>query len=129
MTGHPLNRDHSMAPLTAQVSPRKTRRRRSAVSTGRRQFVEGDGRSAWARRYSDLVNQHVEDLGGTDAISSAQLSLARRAAAIECQLEQMEGVLSRGGSIDLDLFVRCTGTLNRVLKTLGIERCTPNTGA
>src|SRR5690349_14535733 len=105
-----------MATLTAQVSTKKTRARRSAVTTGRRQFVVGDGRSAWALRYSDLVQQHVEDLGGAESISSAQLSLARRAATIECHLEDMEGRLSLGDSIDLDLFVRATGALNRVLK-------------
>jgi hypothetical protein len=115
-----------MAKLTAQASPMKTRAPRSAVTTGRRQFVVGDGRSAWALRYSDLVQQHVEDLGGAESISSAQLSLARRAATIECQLEDMEGQLSLGDSIDLDLFVRATGALNRVLKTLGIERRKPD---
>ena len=96
---------------------------RSAVTNGRRTFVVGDGRGLWARRYRDLIALHVSDLGGPDAgLSEAQLSLIRRAAAVEVELEQMEGKLSRGEPVDLDLFTRALGHLRRVLETLGIER-------
>jgi hypothetical protein len=66
-------------------------RARSAATTGRRAFVVGDGNSRWARRYRDLTAAHVSDLGGVDLLSQAQLSLIRRASAIEVELEQMEG--------------------------------------
>jgi hypothetical protein len=97
-------------------------RQRSAVTNGRKLFVSGDGNSAWSRRYRDLVSGHVSDLGGHDALSEAQLSLVRRASAIECELEQMEGKLSMGLDIDFDLFTRSASHLRRILETLGIER-------
>jgi hypothetical protein len=75
----------------------RTKRPRSAVTSGRKLFVDGDPNSAWSRRYHDLVGGHVSDLGGKDRLSEAQLSLIRRASAIELELEQMEGQLSMGG--------------------------------
>ncbi len=93
-------------------------RQRSAVTNGRRMFVAGDGTSAWARRYRDLVAAHVADLGGGDALSESQLSLIRRAAAIECELEQQEGRLSLGETVDLDVFTRAASHLRRILETL-----------
>ena len=98
------------------------KRQRSAVTNGRRLFVEGDGTSAWSRRYRDLVAGHASDLGGADILSAAQLSLVRRASAIELECEQMEGRLSKGESVDLDIFTRSASHLRRILETLGIER-------
>src|SRR5271166_4004774 len=65
-------------------------RTRSAVTNGRRAFVDGDGNSAWYRRRKDIVELHLDDMGGRDALSEAQISLACRAASIEVELEQME---------------------------------------
>lgn len=111
-------------PLSASRRVVETRppRVRSAVTNGTRLFVEGDGSSAWSRRYRDLIASHVGDLGGVTALSESQLSLVRRASAIECELEQMEGRLSRGESIDLDSFTRAASHLRRILETLGLER-------
>src|SRR6516164_9825968 len=67
----------------------RPKRIRSAVTNGRRLYVNGDGNSAWSRRYRDLVQGHVADMGGRDLLSEAQLSLIKRASAIECELEQM----------------------------------------
>jgi hypothetical protein len=47
---------------------------RSKVTTGRKTFAEiGDGRSPWARRWSDLIFAHVNDLGGPETLSEAQI--------------------------------------------------------
>src|SRR5262249_4306002 len=75
------------------------RRPRSAVTSGRRLFVEGDSGSAWGRRFHDLVAGHVADLGGRDLLSEAQVSLIRRASSIECELERLDAALSRGEPI------------------------------
>jgi hypothetical protein len=109
---------------SASGPPRDTRspRIRSAVTNGRRLFVEGDGNSAWSRRYRDLITGHVNDLGGRSRLSEAQMSLIKRASAIELELEQMEGRLSTGQPIDLDVFTRSAGHLRRLLETIGIER-------
>jgi hypothetical protein len=100
----------------------KPPRQRSAVTNGKKLFVDGDGNSAWSRRYRDLVSGHVADTGGRDLLSEAQVSLIKRAAAIEVELEQMEGRLSKGESIDLDLFTRSASHLRRILETIGVER-------
>ena len=86
-------------------------------------FVNGRGTSAWSRRYADLIAGHAADLGGADLLSNAQLSLIRRASAIECQLETWEGDLSESRPVDLDCFARTAGHLRRILETLGLQRC------
>jgi hypothetical protein len=97
-------------------------RQRSAVSNGRRLFVEADARSAWSRRYRDLIAAHSSDLGGADHLSEAQRSLVRRCSAIELELEAAECKLSQGLPVDMDIYARLTGHLRRVLETLGMER-------
>lgn len=95
---------------------------RSRVTNGRRAFVDGDGRGQWARRHHDLVELHLADLGQVEGLSEAQHSLCRRAATLEVQLEALEGQLSKGEGVDLDVYARVTGHLRRVLETLGIKR-------
>jgi hypothetical protein len=101
---------------------RRPSKQRSAVSNGKRLFVEGDGRSPWSRRYYDLISLHVSDLGGRSNLSEAQLALIKRAATLEVELEQMEGRLSLGESVDLDVFGRATGNLRRIWESLGLRR-------
>jgi hypothetical protein len=96
---------------------------RSKKTNGRARFVaEGDGRSGWSRRQRDLVELHCDDLGGVAVLSEAQLSLCRRAATLECELERLEGLLSTGEEVDLDLYGRISGQLRRILETLGVQR-------
>ncbi len=61
-------------------------------------------------------------MGGRDLLSEAQISLVKRASAIELELEQSEGRLSMGLPIDLDQYTRATGHLRRLLESLGLER-------
>jgi hypothetical protein len=58
-------------PLDASSS-----RQRSAITNHRRLFVDGDGTSAWSRRFRDLVAGHVSDLGGEEALSEARPSIS-----------------------------------------------------
>ncbi len=97
-------------------------RTRSAVTNGGRTFVDGDGSSKWARRYRDIISARATDLGGLEVLTQAQLSLIKRAATMECELEGMEGQLSRGEEISLDLYTRTAGHLRRYCETLGIKR-------
>jgi len=110
------------APLSAVSAGDKPKRKLSGVSTGRRLFVEGDGNSAWSRRYRDLIAGHISDLGGPSALSEAQISLIKRASAIETELEQLEGKLSQGEEINLDEFTRAASHLRRIYETIGLER-------
>src|SRR5690349_21488190 len=89
--------NESRVPASAQRrAPSRAKRPRSAVTSGRQLFIAGDPRSAWSRRFHDLVVGHVSDLGGADLLSEAQFSLIRRAAAIECELERLDARLSVG---------------------------------
>jgi hypothetical protein len=103
-------------------SPARVKRPRSAVTSGRKQFVTGDSNSAWARRFHDLVQGHVSDLGGRSVMSEAQVALCKRAAGLECELEQMEGRLSLGQEVDLDRYGRAASHLRRLLEALGLQR-------
>jgi hypothetical protein len=103
-------------------SPARAKRPRSAVTSGRRQFVTGNPNSAWARRFHDLIQGHVSDLGGRSIMSEAQFALCKRAAGLECELEQMEGRMSQGEEISLDAYGRAASHLRRILETLGLQR-------
>ena len=104
------------------ASTPKNPRLRSRVSNGRKAFVEGDGRSPWARRWRDLIEAHITDLGGLAALSEAQRSLIKRASTIEIELEQVEGRLSLGRAADLAEYATAASHLRRIFETLGIDR-------
>lgn len=110
-----------MSGATTKVHDPKSKGR-DPVSNGNALFLEADGRSSWAKRFRSIVEFHVDDLGGKDALTQAQRSLVRRAAAISAALERMENDLADDLTVDLDLYARMTGHLTRVLNTLGIER-------
>jgi hypothetical protein len=121
----------SNAQSNANVVPIKRQRRapsravrpRSAVTSGRQLFVKGgDAKSAWSRRFHDLILCHISDLGGTDMLTEAKFSLIRRASAIECELERLDARLSRGEYVDMDAYARVAGHLRRMFETLGVER-------
>jgi hypothetical protein len=96
---------------------------RSKVTNGRQVFaVGGDGRGAWTRRWKDIVELHVADAGGRDHMSEAMLSLCRRAATLEIQLEQLECCMSEGDDVDIEIYGRIASHLRRILETLGLER-------
>jgi len=101
-------------------------RKASSVTTGTRMFIDShaDGRSAWARRWNDLVLMHAADLGGFDMLSEAQISIYKRAATLECELESMEGRKSAGMPVDIEVYGRISGRLCRLLELIGIRRAT-----
>ena len=105
-----------------QNPPARAKRPRSAVTSGRKLFVEGDPNSAWSRRYRDLVTRHVSDLDGKDVLSEAQLSLVRRAAALAVELESMEARMSQGEQVNLDSFGRAASHLRRLYEAIGLRR-------
>lgn len=103
----------------------RQKRPRSAVTSGRLLFVDGDPNSAWSRRYHDLIVGHVQDLdpsGRGSSLSEAQHSLIRRASSIECELERLDGMLSRGVEVDLCAYATVSGQLRRIFETIGLER-------
>jgi hypothetical protein len=104
---------------------RPKRRPRSAVTSGRKLFVEGNPNSAWSRRYFDLCSHHIQDISrglGQGVLSEAQLSLIKRASSIECELERLDSCLSRGEPVNLSEYGRAASHLRRIFEVLGVER-------
>jgi hypothetical protein len=105
------------------MTPRAPRQS-SAVSNGSRLFVADDldARSAEARRFRDILSAVASDIGGAGELSEVQRQLARRFASLALSLELQEAALVSGEAVDLDLFGRLSGQLNRLANTLGLRR-------
>jgi hypothetical protein len=90
--------------------------------TARSLFVDGDGRSPWARRYRDLVGLICEDAGGVSLLTELRLALIRRAAALVVECERMENALADGEEIDVDLLARLSSHVRRIAESIGLDR-------
>jgi len=96
---------------------------RAAVTNGAKLLPgSADGRSRFARRYRDLVEEMSADLGGSDRLSTLQAQLVRRAAALAARCEIQEAELAAGRTIDAADFVADVGLLARIARTLGLTR-------
>lgn len=96
---------------------------RTRVTTGKQLFLgRVDERSLVARRYREVLVSIVSDLGGQDAMSEAELILARRAASLVVVAEQHESIMAEGGKLDLESYMPAVNTLMRLLSTLGLKR-------
>src|SRR5689334_15340753 len=100
---------------------------RSAITNGSSLLVDIDGRSAWMRRYRDLVQLHIDDLGGDDMVSESERRLVRRAAMLTLQCEKLDARFAAScddaaKSGELELYQRTSNSLRRLLETLGLKR-------
>jgi hypothetical protein len=85
---------------SARVFRVRSPNNRSKVTNGVKLLPGLDGRSSWSRRFHDLCASHAQDAGGPDTLSEAQISLIRRASALEVTLERLELDMAEGaGSI------------------------------
>ena len=103
---------------------RRSPTNRSRITNGHL-LIDGDARSAWARRMRDLIGLHLSDLGGADAVSEAEKSIVRRVATLTVELERMEAGFAEAGEAQpeqLDLYQRTAGNLRRLLEAIGLER-------
>ena len=106
-----------------QTVPRKPTAR--ARTTNGSALVVGDNRSVWVRRARDVMAEYVVDLGGSDAVSTAELSIIRRIATLTVELEQLEAKFASDGEASaraLDLYTRGAGHLGRLVKMIGTKR-------
>jgi hypothetical protein len=103
----------------------RSRHHRSALTNGNRLFVlEGnaDGRSASYRRFKDVLEQILADIGGAEHLSEGQRQLCRRAATLSIAAEAMEADAIGNKPFDVDLYGQLTDRLGRCLQRLGLER-------
>ena len=102
---------------------------RSRVTNGSSLFIQTaadglpiDGRSVPARRFRDVLESILSDLGGRDSISEGEYQLARRATAMSVQSEILEARMACAQSIDIEEFVKLVNGLKRTFTTLGLKR-------
>lgn len=80
-----------------------------------------DGRSVLARRYRDYCVDLLSDLA-TDAPSTAQVSLIRRAATLEMMAQTFEDRFAANGDTDTEKYFALIGRQCTVLERLGLQR-------
>ena len=81
-----------------------------------------DGRTAIARAVNERLHSLLADLGGADALSYQQRSLAKRAIWTEAVIEQSEAALARGEDVDVGRITQANNSLIGLYRVLGIER-------
>lgn len=103
---------------------------RSAITNGSRLLAgEVDGRTAPAKRYRDILAEISSDVGGPDIMSEAQRQLARLAAALSVEAEQMAAKSISGEvPLDVDAFGALSDRLGRVFNRLGLRRVAKTVG-
>lgn len=101
----------------------------SRVTAGIDLLPTVDGRSVWARIMRDTYRSMIAAAGGDDYISEPRRLLARRVAAFEAELINLEDTFAaqRGAgespsTYALDLYSRLCGQQRRCLITLGLDR-------
>ena len=126
-------RDRPSIKATSSPLSELPSRARSAV-TNHKDLLPGlDGRSATARRFRDLVNAFVADMGGLDRCSEVRLGLVcARLAATTVQAEMLEARMVNGDAIDIATLCTLASTTVRLSQRLGLERrarnVTPSVG-
>jgi hypothetical protein len=98
---------------------------RTRVTNGVELLPGVDERSLWVRRFRDVLSLHLADLGGADNTSEAEQAIARRAACLVVELEQLEQKFATQGASEggqLDQYQRTSNTLRRLLESLGLKR-------
>jgi hypothetical protein len=103
---------------------RRSRTNRAKITNGTALFNPAtvDGRSQSARRFHDVLQQILADLGSAARLSEGQRQLCRRAATVSMTAEGMEAHAVTGQPFDVDLYGQLTDRLGRCFQRLGLER-------
>lgn len=106
------------------MSKQVQRQARTRVSNGKQLFLESsvDGRTLIARRFREVLASIVSDLGGADAMSEAEMVLARRAVTLVVTCETYESKLAETGKLDSEAYLPCVNALAKLLNALGLKR-------
>jgi hypothetical protein len=81
-----------------------------------------NGNHATARRYRDLVQGYLTDMGGVELCSSIKIGLLRRLAATTVQAELLEAKMVEGQTVDIPTLCLLSSTCMRLSSRLGLER-------
>lgn len=91
---------------------------RSRLSNGSTLHLFGDGRSAGARRFRDLVAEFAAEVGGMISLPASAQQLIRRLAQVSVELELIEAQRASGAAIDPVAFVTLVNSQRRLLRDL-----------
>jgi hypothetical protein len=89
---------------------------RSAISNMPHVLDGLDGRSAKARRFRDLLHSIAANFGGVEALTMAELSQARQAAALMHRSDQLQVAVVQGG--DANELTLLSDQVRRILADL-----------
>ena len=113
--------------LDKEAAPKRTFR--SRVTAGLTLLPNIDGRSTWARVMRDTYHAMLAHAGGADYVPETKRLLARRIAALEAELINLEtrfaSYRTEGREVAekyLDLYGRLVGSQRRCLEAIGWER-------
>ncbi len=81
-----------------------------------------DGRTKPALAFKNAVADFVEDLGGEQAISRAELELVRRCAGLAVLAAQHEAAIVAGEKVDAESYIAIANAQGRALTRLGLKR-------
>ena len=79
-----------------------------------------DGRPAPARRYREALTNIVDQLGGEDKVTPAELQLARRAAGMIIQGERYEAKIIKGEPINVSEYTTYCNAFLRLCRDLNL---------
>ena len=99
------------------------RKRRSPVTNRNRlheDLYEVNGNAVLARRFRDLVDSLLAELGVTDA-DERQFTLIRTAAMATCRMEALEADHCAGRTVSDPVYTRLVGTLRQARADLGLD--------
>lgn len=109
---------------STQKAPRKPTAR-SRVTNGSSLGEGIDGRTVWARRLRDVLEDYTDDLMlPRDQIPNSVKSMIRRAAVLTVELERAEAGFAENGKADasaLNEYQRVANSLRRLLESLNIK--------
>jgi hypothetical protein len=94
---------------------------RSKVTNGTSLFAwDGDGRTASARRFRDILAQVLDDLGGEERVPEARRQMARRLALLAVEAERQEFDFVVNGKLDLGAFCKASSEARLLAMALGV---------
>ena len=94
---------------------------RSRVTNGKSLWLEKvDGRRHEARRYRDILQGFVDELGGAKKLTETQRQLARRAATLCVHGERLEAAFVQGEEIDTAEYCSFVNSMARIFVRLGL---------
>ncbi len=84
----------------------------------------GDGRSAGARRYRDLIKDFASELGDPKALPATSQQIVRRLAQVSVELEFLEATRASGDTINALGFATLINSQRRLLRDFGALKIT-----